>query len=60
MDHRLLQIVACPVCNNQLHYLADQQELICKADRLAFPIRDGIPILMQDAARPLSEEEQPL
>ena len=43
MDHRLLEIIACPVCNGKLYYSQDKQELICKLDSLAFPLRDGIP-----------------
>ncbi len=42
MDHRLLEIIACPVCNGKLYYSQDKQELICKLDSLAFPLRDGI------------------
>ncbi|CCK06442.1 UPF0434 protein YcaR [Cronobacter sakazakii 696] len=45
MDHRLLEIIACPVCNGKLYFNQEKQELICKADRLAFPLRDGIPVL---------------
>ena len=41
MDHRLLEIIACPVCNGKLYYSQDKQELICKLDSLAFPLRDG-------------------
>lgn len=42
MDHRLLEIIACPVCNGKLWYNQEKQELICKLDNLAFPLRDGI------------------
>ena len=43
MDHRLLEIIACPVCNGKLWYNpGEKQELICKLDNLAFPLRDGI------------------
>ena len=38
MDHRLLEIIACPVCNGKLYYSQDKQELICKLDSLAFPL----------------------
>lgn len=38
MDHRLLEIIACPVCNGKLYYSQDKQELICKLDSLAFPV----------------------
>lgn len=57
MDHRLLQIVACPVCNGKLYYNNDQQELICKPDGLAFPVREGIPVLLENEARSLTLEE---
>ena len=46
MDHRLLEIIACPVCNGKLWYNQEKQELICKLDNLAFPLRDGIPVLL--------------
>lgn len=60
IDHRLLEIIACPVCNGKLYYSQDKQELICKADSLAFPLRDGIPVLLENEARSLAvEESQP-
>jgi uncharacterized protein YbaR (Trm112 family) len=57
MDHRLLEIIACPVCNGKLYYSQDKQELICKLDSLAYPVREGIPVLLEVEARPLTEEE---
>jgi uncharacterized protein YbaR (Trm112 family) len=51
MDHRLLEIIACPVCNGKLYYNQEKQELICKLDNLAFPLRDGIPVLLETEAR---------
>ncbi len=57
MDHRLLEIVACPVCKGKLVYDANSQELICKLDRLAFPIKDGIPVLLESEARTMSMDE---
>jgi uncharacterized protein YbaR (Trm112 family) len=57
MDHRLLEIDACPVCNGKLYFNKEQQELICKPDGLAFPVRDGIPVLLEVEARTLSVEE---
>jgi uncharacterized protein YbaR (Trm112 family) len=57
VDKKLLDILACPLCKSSLIYKKDQQELICKADRLAFPIRDGIPVMLEDEARELSNEE---
>ena len=55
METRLLQILACPLCKGPLHYDREQQELICKADQLAFPIRDGIPVMLHTEARDLSK-----
>ena len=57
MDKKLLDILACPLCKSPLIYDKDKQELICKADRLAFPVRDGIPVMLEDEARELSFEE---
>ncbi len=57
MDHRLLEIIACPVCNGKLYYSQDNQELICKLDSMAFPLRDGIPVLLENEARSLVAEE---
>ncbi|MCA2015937.1 Trm112 family protein [Vibrio tritonius] len=57
MDHRLLEIVACPVCKSRLVYDKEKQELICKADRLAYPIKDGIPVLLETEARTMSMDE---
>ncbi|WP_198243582.1 Trm112 family protein [methane-oxidizing endosymbiont of Gigantopelta aegis] len=57
MDKKLLDILACPICKSSLIYHKEQQELICKADRLAFPIRDDIPVMLEDEARELSHEE---
>ena len=52
MDARLLEILVCPLCKGPLDYLKDKQELVCKADRLAFPIRDGIPLMLESEAKP--------
>ena len=57
MDRKLLDILACPICKSPLVYKKEEQELICKADRLAFPIRDDIPVMLEDEARKLSTEE---
>ncbi|POZ50118.1 Trm112 family protein [Methylovulum psychrotolerans] len=57
IDKKLLDILACPICKSTLRYQKDQQELICRADRLAFPIRDDIPVMLEDEARTLSFEE---
>lgn len=57
MDHRLLEIVACPVCNGKLYFNKETQELVCKADGLAYAVRDGIPVLLEVEARSLSADE---
>jgi uncharacterized protein YbaR (Trm112 family) len=59
VDKRLLDILVCPLCKGPLHYDKKKSELICKADRLAYPIRDDIPVMLEDEARRLSEEEIP-
>ncbi|MDP5008404.1 MAG: Trm112 family protein [Glaciimonas sp.] len=51
MDTKLLDILVCPLCKGPLQYEKNAQELICNADRYAFPIRDGIPIMWVDQAR---------
>lgn len=53
VDPRLLEILVCPVTKTTLDYDADRQELISKAAKLAYPIRDGIPIMLPDEARVL-------
>lgn len=53
VDAKLLDILACPLCKSKLDYDKSAQELICRADRLAYPIRDGIPVLLEDEAREL-------
>ncbi len=57
MDKKLLDILVCPVCKGPLIYHKEQKELLCKADRLAYPIRDDIPVMLEDEARHLSLEE---
>jgi len=56
-DPKLLEILVCPVTKGQLKYDAAKQELISKSARLAYPIRAGIPIMLPDEARELSDEE---
>ena len=53
MESRLLEILVCPLCKGPLHYEREHQELICSADKLAFPIRDGIPVMLENEARDL-------
>ena len=57
MDAKLLDILVCPLCKSPLIYRKAEQELICKADRLAFSIQDGIPVMLADEARKLTLEE---
>lgn len=57
MDKKLLDILVCPLCKGPLRYDKARSELVCKADRLAFPIRDDIPVMLEDEARSLQEEE---
>ena len=57
MDAKLLDILVCPLCKSPLVYQKAAQELICKADRLAFKIEDGIPVMLADEARKLTPEE---
>ena len=53
MDKKLLEILVCPLCKGPLEYDRKAMELICKPDRLAFPIRDDIPVMLEDEARHL-------
>lgn len=57
MDARLLEILVCPLCKGPLDYRKTVQELACKPCRLAFPIKDDIPVMLEDQARQLSAEE---
>ena len=57
MDMKLLDILVCPLCKGPLLYKKNEKELICKADRRVFPIRDGIPVMLEDEARKLPPEE---
>ena len=57
LDHRLLELLVCPICKGTLELVRDPAqrplELVCHADRLAFPVRDGIPVMLESEARPL-------
>jgi len=63
MDTRLLELLVCPVCKGPLEHLRPPQqertELICRADRLAFPVRDGIPVMLEAEARALDAAPAP-
>ena len=55
----MLDILVCPACKGPLIYDRKKSELVCKADRLAYPIRDDIPVMLEDEARQVAEEELP-
>lgn len=57
MDKKLLEILVCPVSKAPLIYDQDRQELVCKVSRLAYPIRNGIPVMLESEARRLNDEE---
>lgn len=57
MEKKFLDILVCPVSKGKLEYHADKQELWCRQSKLAYPIRDGIPYMLENEARELSEEE---
>ena len=59
MDNKLLDILVCPLCKGPLLYKKAQDELICKPCRLGYPVRDGIPVMLEDDARKLSPTEEP-
>lgn len=57
MDVRLLEILVCPVCKGPLDYRKAQSELVCKPCRLAYPIKDDIPVMLEEEARQITAEE---
>ena len=57
MDKKLLELLVCPVTKGPLDYDRERQELRSRSARLAYPVRNGIPILLENEARPLSDEE---
>lgn len=58
LDKKLLAILVCPVSKAPLQYDEERQELWCKASGLAYPVRDGIPVMLEEQARPLSADEK--
>lgn len=58
LDIKLLDIIACPVCKGKLSYHKENNELICKFDHLAYPVREGIPALLHVEARKMSADEE--
>lgn len=57
MDNKLLEILVCPICKSSLTYNKTNNELVCKIDRIAYPVRDGIPVMLVEEARELQEAE---
>ncbi len=57
VDRRLLELLVCPVTKTSLDYVAERQELVSRVARLAFPIRDGVPMMTVEAARRLDDDE---
>ena len=58
MDNKLLDILVCPLCKGPLLYQKSRAELICKPCRLAYPIKDDIPVMLEDEARKLPPDEE--
>jgi len=58
VDKKLLDILVCPLCKGPLLFNKPAQELICKVDRLAYPIRDDIPVMLDEEARRLEADEE--
>jgi uncharacterized protein YbaR (Trm112 family) len=58
LDKKLIDILACPLCKGNLRYQKEPEELICKVDGLAYPVRDGIPVMLEEEARELSTDEK--
>ena len=58
MDSKLLEILVCPLCKGPLVHRREAKELICKADRLAYPVKDDIPVMLEEDARKLDPLEE--
>jgi len=58
MDKQLAAMLVCPNCKGQLKLDKEAQELLCTFDGLAFPVRDGVPVMLEQEARKMSEEEK--
>ena len=57
MDTKLLELLVCPVTKGRLEYDREKKELISRSARLAYPVRDGIPVMLENEARPMTDEE---
>lgn len=58
MDTKLLEILVCPLCKGPLVYKKNEQELLCKPCRLSYPVKDDVPVMLEDEARKLPPEEE--
>jgi uncharacterized protein len=58
MDSKLLEILVCPICKGPLSYKKSEQELICRPCRVGYPVKDDIPVMLEDEARKLTPEEE--
>ena len=58
VDPRLLEILVCPLCKGKLFYRKQEAELVCRADRLGYPVKDGIPVMLEEEARKIPPEEE--
>jgi uncharacterized protein YbaR (Trm112 family) len=58
IDQKLLSILVCPVSKAPVEYIKEQEELVCWASGLAYPVRDGIPVMLEGEARQLTEDEK--
>ena len=58
VDPKLLEILVCPLCKGKLLYRKDKDELLCKVDRLGYPVKDGIPVMLEEDARRVPPEEE--
>ena len=58
MDPKLLEILVCPICKGPLAWRKEALELVCKADRLAFPVKDDVPVMLEEEARGLAPDEE--
>jgi uncharacterized protein YbaR (Trm112 family) len=57
MQTRLLDLIVCPLCKGRLYSNADHTELVCRGERLAFPVRDGVPVMLESQVRLLADSE---
>lgn len=59
VDKKLLEVLVCPACKGPLVYDKPKSELVCRAEKLAYPIRDDIPVMLEDEARRVPDDELP-